>query len=84
VVVVDDRVAVRDALVAGAGAGVLPAFLGEPERARGDLVRVERQPLAAIPVHAVYLPEQRRDPRVRTLIEIVEQHLQPWVHKPDP
>lgn len=83
-VLVDDRVAVRDALLAGAGAGVLPAFLGEPERANGRLVRVDPDPVAVIPVHAVYLPEQRQDPRVRTLIEIVEQHLQPWVHESDP
>ena len=77
-VVVDDRIAVRDALVAGAGAGVLPAFLGEPAREQGLLVRVLAEPLAAMPVHAVFLPEQRRDVRIRTLIEIVDKHMQPW------
>ncbi len=30
--VVDDRSAVAEALVAGAGAGILPSFLGEPSR----------------------------------------------------
>lgn len=77
-VLVDDRVAVRDALIAGAGAGVLPAFLGEPARDRGLLVRLVNDPLASMPVHAVFLPEQRQDLRIRTLIEIIDRQMQPW------
>ncbi len=38
-VVVDDRTAVLDAVVTGAGADVLPAFLGEPERVEGRVRR---------------------------------------------
>jgi len=75
VVVVDDRTAVRDALCAGAGAGVLPAFLGEPHRALGELIKRSEEELSAIPVQAVFLPEQRRDVRVRTLIELIEAEL---------
>lgn len=74
-VVVDDRSAVRDALRAGAGAGVLPAFLGEPARQSGELVRLDDEPLAAIPVHVVFLPEQRSDARLRVLIELIEEEL---------
>ena len=77
-VVVDDRTAVRDALLAGAGAGVLPAFLGEPERAQGRLVRLAAEAVSAIAVHAVFLPEQRADPRIRTLVEIIEAEMRPW------
>lgn len=77
-VVVDDRTAVRDALQAGAGIGVLPAFLGEPLRARGQLVRTGDTPLSTLRVHAVYLPEQRRDHRVRVLVELIEEGLQAW------
>ena len=75
VAVVDDRAAVRDALQAGAGVGILPAFLGEPLRAAGVLIRVGAEPLSTIPVHAVFLPEQRKDVRVRVLIEEVDQRL---------
>ncbi len=77
-VIVDDRTAVRDALLAGAGAGVLPAFLGEPERAQGLLILVDAEPVMRVPVHAVYLPEQRDDLRVRTLLTIVSDHLRHW------
>jgi DNA-binding transcriptional LysR family regulator len=75
VAVVDDRVAVRDALQDGAGVGILPAFLGEPLRARGALTRVGSEPLSTIPVHALFLPEQRKDVRVRVLIEEVDHRL---------
>jgi DNA-binding transcriptional LysR family regulator len=74
-VVVDDRTAVRDAVRAGAGAGVLPAFLGEVARSAGDLVRLDDEPLTTFPVQAVFLPEQRKDVRVRVLIELVEDEL---------
>ena len=74
-VVVDDRTAVRDAIRAGAGAGVLPAFLGEPARDAGELIRLDEQPLSSTPVHAVFLPEQRKDVRLRALIELIEDEL---------
>lgn len=74
-VVVDDRTAVRDAVRAGAGAGVLPAFLGEPARGEGSLIRLHDQPLSSTPVHALFLPEQRNDVRVRALIELIESEL---------
>jgi DNA-binding transcriptional LysR family regulator len=74
-VVVDDRTAVRDALRAGAGAGVLPAFLGEPARKLGELLRLDEQPLSSIPVHALFLAEQRKDPRLRVLIDLIEDEL---------
>lgn len=74
-VIVDDRGAVADALVAGAGVGVLPAFMGEPAVRRGELVRLSAKPLTHMSVHAIYLPAQRDDPRLRVLIEEVEQML---------
>ncbi len=73
--VVDDRSAVADALVWGAGAGVLPAFLGEPARAEGQLVRLSEQPVNAVQVHAVYLPTMRTDVRLRALIDHIEAGL---------
>jgi DNA-binding transcriptional LysR family regulator len=74
-VLVDDRTAVADALVAGAGAGILPAFLGEPARAAGRLIRFREQPLATFDIHAVYLATQRSDPRLRTLIDLIDSEL---------
>jgi DNA-binding transcriptional LysR family regulator len=74
-VVVDDRTAVRDAIRAGAGAGILPAFLGEPARGEGSLLRLDERPLSSTPVHAVFLPEQREDVRLRTMIELIEDEL---------
>ncbi|MFT5679641.1 MAG: DNA-binding transcriptional LysR family regulator [Myxococcota bacterium] len=74
-VVVDDRTAVRDALCAGAGIGILPAFLGEPSREAGLLTRLDGTPLSTVQVHAVFLPEQRRDARIRVLIELVDAEL---------
>ncbi len=67
-VVVDDRAAVADALVWGAGAGVLPAFLGEPARDEGQLVRLQDAPLTRVDVHALFLPTQRGDVRLQRLI----------------
>ncbi len=68
-VVVDDRSAVADALIWGAGAGVLPAFLGEAARAEGQLVRLSERALTSVQVHAVYLPTQRGDVRLQALID---------------
>ena len=77
-VVVDDRVAVCEALCAGAGLGVLPAFLGEPHRDNGELHRLGAEPLSAISVRAVFLPEQRKDVRIRTLIRLMKSALRAW------
>lgn len=68
-VIVDDRTAVAGALRAGAGAGVLPAFLGEPARAEGELVRLGDDALAIMRIHAIYMPSQREDLRLRVLID---------------
>jgi len=77
-VLVDDRTAVRDALLAGAGAGVLPALLGEPHRAEGRLLRPDAVPVSSVPVHAVTLPEQQKDPRLRVLVELIREEMQAW------
>jgi hypothetical protein len=39
------------------------------------LVRTDDHALTELPVHAVYLPAQRDDPRVRILIDHVEREL---------
>ena len=74
-VVVDDREAVCSALCAGAGQGLLPAFLGEPPRREGRLHRLSEEPTSVIPVHAVFAPEQRGDPRLRALLGLIEAEL---------
>lgn len=83
--VVDDRSAVADALVWGAGCGLLPSFLGEPARADGSLLRLDEEPVATLPVHAVFHASQRQDLRVRVLIEEVAARLEATlVEKPMP
>jgi DNA-binding transcriptional LysR family regulator len=74
-VLVDDRSAVADALIQGAGAGVLPAFLGEPPRQRGELFRLDDTALVTLPVHAIYTRAQRNDPRLGVLITAIERSL---------
>lgn len=74
-VTVDDRSAVAEALVHGAGAAALPGFIGEPACHRGELVRRDEEPLTTMPVHALYLPSQRGDPRLRVLIDEIEHEL---------
>ena len=76
-VLIDDRGALADALVAGAGVGILPAFLGEPACQRGDLVRLNKTALARMPVHALYLRAQKADARVRILVEEIADVLGP-------
>ncbi len=83
VVIVDDRAAVADALIWGAGAGVLPAFLGEPARADGRLVRLVETPLTTLDVHAVYLASQRGDVRLRQLIDHIAAELVTTLHGAD-
>jgi DNA-binding transcriptional LysR family regulator len=63
VVVIDDRGALADALIDGAGAGI--------QCESGKLIRLEKGALGQMPVHALFLPAQRDDPRVRTLIDEV-------------
>lgn len=75
VVIVDDRTALSDALVWGAGVGLLPSFLGEPPRRDGELYRVDEEPIATLPVHALYHEAQRNDPRLEVLIEEISAQL---------
>lgn len=75
VAVVDDRAALADAMSWGAGAGALPAFLGEPRVREGSLVRLDAEPLTVMDVHAVYLRSQRGDPRLRLLVDHIASEL---------
>ena len=75
VVLVDDRTAMADALVWGAGVGLLPSFLGEPPRREGTLHKVDEEPIATLPIHAVYHESQRKDPRLKALIEEIAKQL---------
>ncbi len=74
-VIVDDRTAVADAMIWGAGAGLLPSFLGEQPRADGLLVRLHDDPIVALPVHAIFHASQRDDLRLIILIEEIENQL---------
>ena len=74
-VVVDDRTAVADALVWGAGAGLLPAFIGEPPRSRGELVRLGQEPAAVMDVHALFHASSRDDPRTVVFVELIAAQL---------
>ncbi len=74
-VVVDDRTAVADALVWGAGIGLLPTFLGEPPRAEGALVCRDESAVAELPIHALYHASQREDLRLQVLIDELEKAL---------
>jgi DNA-binding transcriptional LysR family regulator len=76
VVIIDDRTAIADALSWGAGFGLLPTFLGEVPRQAGALVRLVKDPIAALPVHAIYHPAQKDDPRLMALIEEFATHLE--------
>jgi DNA-binding transcriptional LysR family regulator len=69
VVRVDDRTALAEALICGAGLGLLPTFLGEPARAQGSLVRLFDAPVAALPIYALFHPAQRGDVRLQGLID---------------
>ena len=66
--VVDDRTSVADALISGAGIGLLPSFLGEPAVVRGDLQRVSIDPVATLPVWALYREPRQADPRIELLL----------------
>lgn len=75
VVVVDDRTAVADALVWGAGLGLLPSFLGEPPRLAGALVCRDTAAVVELPVHGVFHRSQAQDLRLRVVLEELEQQL---------
>lgn len=73
---VDDRSAMADALVWGAGLGLLPTFLGEPLRERGELVRLWPQSVASVPMHALFHAAQRKDVRLLALIDEFARELE--------
>ena len=64
----NDRVVLRDAAARGLGAVLLPTFVGE---AHPDLVALLPEwHFGEVPLHAVWLPEARDDPRVRAVIDV--------------
>lgn len=67
--VCDDRRILRDAAAAGLGVALLPTFLGDVEPALRRLV--PEWHFGKVPVRAVWLPEARRDPRVRAVVEVM-------------
>lgn len=66
----DDRAVLRSAAADGLGVVLLPTFLGDAEPALGRLVPDWH--FGSVPLHAVWLPEAREDPRVRAVIEVVK------------
>jgi len=63
----DDRAVLVDAAQRGLGAVLLPTFLGD---AREGLLRLlPAWHFGEVPVHAVWLPEARRDNRVRAVVD---------------
>lgn len=70
----DDRVVLRAAAAAGLGAALLPTFVGA---ASPELVRlVPDWHFGEVPLHAVWLPESRADPRVRAVLASVSRWMQ--------
>lgn len=78
-VVVDDRGAVADALVWGAGLGLLPSFLAEGPVEAGTLVCRDAGPVAVLPVHALFHASQREDLRLQVLMEEIAAQLAPML-----
>lgn len=70
VFVCDDRAVLRDAAVAGVGAVLLPTFFGDAEPALRRIV--PEWHFGRVPVHVVWLPEAREDPRVRAVCEVMK------------
>lgn len=69
--------AVRDAAAAGLGIAALPALVGEPLVASGQLVRVLTDwALPQIPVHAVYASARFLSPKVRAFVDLAAAALQ--------
>lgn len=68
--------AVRDAIVAGHGIGILPDFLASGPLAAGELVRVlDRWSPPQLHVHAVTQPAMRQAPKIRAFIDFVASHV---------
>lgn len=68
----DDLLFVRDALRAGAGIGLLPTFVAEPERAAGTLVRVlPRIERAVGHLHVVTPAAKHAPPKVTAFRDLV-------------
>ena len=82
-VLVDDRTALADALICGAGAGLLPSFLGEPARGDGSLVRLRQEPVASLPINALYDRAQRADVRLQAFIDHCRRHLEAILASPE-
>lgn len=74
-VLVDDRGAIADALVWGAGMGLLPSFLGDGPESEGALVARDAAPVAELPVHAIFHATQSDDPRLRVLMDEIAVQL---------
>jgi DNA-binding transcriptional LysR family regulator len=70
VFVCDDRAVLRDAAVAGLGAVLLPTFFGDAEPALRRVVPDWH--FGKVPVHVVWLPEAREDPRVRAVCDVMK------------
>jgi DNA-binding transcriptional LysR family regulator len=67
----DDRLVLRSAAAAGLGVTLLPTFLGDAEPA---LRRVAPEwHFGTVPVHVLWLPESRGDPRVRAVIDVMTE-----------
>lgn len=67
--VCDDRIVLRDAAAAGLGVALLPTFLGDADPALHRVVPDWH--FGKVPVHGVWLPEARNDPRVRAVVEVM-------------
>lgn len=67
--VCDDRIILRDAAAAGLGVVLLPTFLGDAAPGLHRVVRAWH--FGRVPIHVVWLPEARSDPRVRAVVEVI-------------
>jgi len=73
VALINDRIAIRDALCAGAGIGLLPTFLFDEHRLKTILPGLH---LPAGHLFAVTLPTLRGDVRVNAFIQALQEALQ--------
>ncbi|MBS2011759.1 MAG: LysR family transcriptional regulator [Deltaproteobacteria bacterium] len=65
----DDRFVLREAAKAGLGLVLLPTFFGDAEPA---LERVlPRWHFGRVPIHALWLPESKDDPRIRAVVDLL-------------
>lgn len=74
-VLVDDRTAVADALVWGAGMGLLPSFLADAPLVEGTLEVRDASPIAELPVHALFHASQKGDLRLKVLMDEIAKQL---------